>query len=263
MSFRLDGRRVLVTREADRARTVAAAIDARGGTCVSFPTIATYPPVDPAPLRAAAARLSEYDWVALSSRTGVAALVAAAEVAGAPLTTGGRPRYAAVGVGTAGALLEAGIPGALVPERQDADGMLVSMLAAGAGEACVLIVRAEAGRDVLADGLRAAGARVDFVVAYRTASAQPSRDDLAALAAAGRLDAALFMSPSSFHGWVGLLGDAALTRLEGVFVVAIGDVTARAMRSGGRPADAVAHEPTIEAMLDLVASGLATRESGR
>jgi len=260
MSARLDGRRVLITREAERAGSVAEAVAARGGVPVCFPTIATFPPEDPAPLRAAAARLADWDWVAVSSRTGVAALASAAREAGATLPSADRPRYAAVGAGTADALAGQGVASVLVPARQDADGMLAAMLDAGAAGARVLVVRAEAGRDVLADGLRAAGARVDFVVAYRTAMARPSADAVAALLDSARADVALFMSPSAFRGWVEILGDAALPWLSDAFAVAIGDVTARAMAAAGRPPDAVAPEPTIDAMLDCAARGLADRD---
>ena len=256
---RLDGRRVLVTREADRAASLAASVGARGGVPVLFPTITTLPPKDPAPLQAAAARLGDYDWVAVSSRIGVDALAAAARRAGVPLVSGGRPRYAAVGSGTAKALQSVGVPGALVPERRDADGMLAAMRAAGAGGAHVLIVRAETGRDVLADGLRADGACVDFVVGYRTETVRRPATEVQALRDGGPLDAALFMSPSSFRGWVENVGDDALAWLDGVFVVAIGDVTARALEASGRPPDAVAPEPSVEAMLDCVARGLAGR----
>jgi len=259
MSLRLDGRRVLITREAERAAPVAAAVAGRGGIPVTFPTLQTWPPEDPAPLRAAVTRLASWDWVAVSSRTGVAALASAAAEAGVPLAAGDRPRWAAVGKGTAEALRQVGLEPSLVPERQDADGMLEAMRAAGAGQARVLIVRAAAGRDVLLDGLRAAGARVDFVVAYRTAAARPAPEAIAAVRDGGRIDAALFMSPSSFGGWVAILGEAAFPMLEGAFAVAIGDVTARAMAAGGRPPDAVAPEPTIEAMLDCAARGLEGR----
>lgn len=259
MFLRLDGRRVLVTREADRAATVVAAVAARGGTPVLFPTIRTLPPTDPAPLQAAAARLGEFDWVAVSSRVGVDVLATAARIAGVPLVSGERPRYAAVGAGTAEALRAAGVADVLVPERRDADGMLAAMRSAGVGGARVLVVRAEAGRDVIADGLRAAGARVEFAVGYRTATARRSPDEIRALRDGGPLDAALFMSPSSFRGWVENLGADSLPSLAGVFVAAIGDVTARALAAAGRPPDAVAAEPSVEAMLDCVARGLAAR----
>lgn len=261
MSARLDGRRVLITREADRAASVVAAVRARGGTPILFPTIATFPPEDPGSLRAAAGRLEAYDWVAVSSRTGVAALAGAVAEVGGRLEVGGRPRYAAVGAGTAQALRLAGANPSVVPSRQDADGLLDAMRAAGAAEGHVLVVRAEAGRDVLLDGLRASGARVDFVVAYRTATACPSAAEVAALRAGGPPDAALFMSPSAFRGLVGILGDGALSWLRGVRCVAIGDITAQAMTHDGRPPDAVSLEPTVEAMLDCVANAPTSEES--
>jgi uroporphyrinogen-III synthase len=260
MSLRLDGHRVLVTREADRAAPVAARVVARGGIPVLFPTITTLAPRDPAPLQAAAAHLHDYDWVAVSSRIGVEALATAVRSAGGSMAAGERPRYAAVGAGTAEALRSVGVPVALVPDRQDADGLLAAMRAAGAGDAHVLIVRGEAGRDVLADGLRADGARVDFVVGYRTGTAHRSPADIHVLRAGGPLDAALFMSPSSFHGWVENLGADALPWLDGVFVVAIGHVTADALVAGGRSPDAVAPVPSVDAMLDCAARGLRTRD---
>ena len=80
----------------------------------------------------------------------------------------------ATGPGTVAALREAGVPSSAIvqpapdAERFDAEALWRDALSARDWRAkAVLIVRGETGRDWLADTLRAAGARVDTLAAYR------------------------------------------------------------------------------------------------
>ena len=72
-----------------------------------------------------------------------------------------------------------------------------------------LVPRSDLARDVLPDGLRAAGAEVDAVVAYRNAPAEVDRDWLRGELVAGRLDALTFASPSAARRFCEALDPAA------------------------------------------------------
>ncbi len=252
----LAGWRVLITREADKAAETARLIVARGGIPVVFPTIETAPPPDPGPLDQAVRNLDAWDWVVFPSRTAVAAMVRACADLGVTLRRPGRPRFAAVGEGTARALADHGVRDVLVPDpdRQDAEGLAAALIRSGISGANVLIARAEQGREVLASALRDAGASVTEVVAYRTLPRAVPDHEVQALLHGPRPDAALFFSPSAFRAFLEIVGDpAARGFLSGAVLCAIGRTTARAMEDACLPPDAVPGSPSVEAALDAIA----------
>jgi len=66
----LSGLTVLVTRAAEQARALVAALSARGARVVAIPTIEIAAPSDPAPLEAAVAATGSYDWLVFTSANG-------------------------------------------------------------------------------------------------------------------------------------------------------------------------------------------------
>jgi uroporphyrinogen-III synthase len=235
----LTGLRIVVTREPGKALATARALRDRGAVPVLFPVLGTAPPADSGPLDAAVSRLAAFDWVVVASANAVDAVLAACRRLGVPLAG---PRWAAVGRATAAALRDAGVAEVLVPDRRDGDGLLAALLAAGAGTARVLIPRAERGRDVVIDGLLAAGARVEAVVAYRTVARVPPPAERDALLADPPA-AVLFFSPSAVDAFRAALGDAAPAFLSAVPSVAIGPTTAAALAAAGVVAAVVPAAP--------------------
>ena len=69
----LAGRVIAVTRPAERAGALAAALEALGATVLACPAIEVAPPPSYDALDAALLRLAEYDWLALTSVAAVAA----------------------------------------------------------------------------------------------------------------------------------------------------------------------------------------------
>lgn len=256
----LHGHRILVTRDAQKARTTAAAIERRGGVPVVFPTIAFASPEDPEPLRRALGSLGTFSRVVVSSPTGAGFLVREAGSGGLEAAARFGTRFAAVGRTTAAVLRQAGVGEVLVPVREDAEGLLGVLLADGASGGRTLVLRAEQGRDVVVEGLRSAGAEVDSVVAYRTVTATVAPSEVEALRSSPPPDAALFLSPSAFDGLFVILGeDGAREVLRGTLVVAIGPTTARAMESRGVWPGLVSPRPDLESVLDAVAGVLESR----
>ncbi len=266
MGASLAGRRILVTRDAAKAGQTAAAIEERGGVAVVFPTIGFAAPEPTAPLLEALAAVHAFDYVVVTSPTGAAVLADGVGSSGLVPDAMGRPRFAAVGRSTAAALEKAGATGVLVPAREDGDGLLQALLADGASAGRVLVLRAQAGREVVIDGLRAAGGNVESVVAYRTVTASHTPEEVAALLGADALDAALFLSPSSLDGLFEILGDDAARRiLRCALVVAIGPTTAMALEARGIKPGLVPSRPDLGVVLDGLADALAGRsdDSGR
>ncbi|QOY96036.1 uroporphyrinogen-III synthase [Massilia sp. UMI-21] len=164
-------RAVVITRPRAQAQALAQAVGALGRRAVVLPLLEIAPLADPAALRAALAVLPAYALVAFVSPNAVdAAFQHLGHLDGWPA---GVP-IGVVGEGSRAALARHGVhPGnALIhcppdPGASDSEHLLASLdLAAYAGRR-VLIVRGESGRELMADTLRAAGALVETVAAYR------------------------------------------------------------------------------------------------
>lgn len=188
----LQGLTVVVTRAAAQQAELAGALRAAGATVVALATIAIAPPADGgAALAAAISRLGEYHWVVLTSTNGARAFLDALPD---PALAAG-VRFAAVGRSTAEVLTRAGLPVDLVPDEFVGEALLDAFPSPSVEDSRrVLLVRAAVGRDVVPDGLRAAGWEPDIVGAYQTVWGEV---DEAAVAAAGTADVVLFASPSS------------------------------------------------------------------
>jgi hydroxymethylbilane synthase len=179
-------------------------------------------------LERARSELGAYDWIVVTSRRGVDALLAEGPIVAT------RTRWAAVGNSTAEALARHGVEVACVPAAATADAIPAAMakLAPLTG-ARVLLARADAADAVLPQRLREMGAKVDDVVAYSTSTAPGrSRRALASALEDPQLEAVVFASGSAVKGLVELAGEgaAALRRLA---VITIGPKTTDAARHHG------------------------------
>ncbi len=238
----LFGRRVVVARPREQAPALVPALRVRGAEALEVPVIAIAEPHDGgAALRAAVGELSTYDWVVFTSANAVERLVALVPDA----RSFGAARIAAIGTGTAAALTGARLVPDLVPERFVAESLLEAFPPPAAPGARVLLPRAAVARDVLPDGLRAAGYEVDVVEAYRTERGQPPP---AALAAAGAADAIAFTSSSTVTGYLEVAGREAVPPV----VACIGPVTAATAREHGLEVSAVADPHTVEGLVDAL-----------
>ncbi|HEX5505707.1 MAG TPA: uroporphyrinogen-III synthase [Thermomicrobiales bacterium] len=259
MSAPLAGKRVLVTRARDQAGALAQELRLRGAEPVELPVIAFAPPRDPAPLEAAlsGARLPGYDWVIFTSANGVDAVVAALATFGESPAALARSRLAAIGPATAARLAAHGLAPAFVPARFVAEEVLAGLLQRGVAGRRVLLPRAEEARDVLPEGLRAAGALVDVVAAYRTVRPEQSP---AALDRLAPIDIVTLTSSSTARNLAALLG-ARRALLDGALIACIGPITARTAAEVGFPVGLVAGDYSIPGLVRALADHYALERS--
>jgi uroporphyrinogen-III synthase len=225
----LEGKRVLVTRAAHQAGKLSDGLRAVGAEAVEVPVLEIEPPQNLEPLDKALDEIHSYDWLVLTSANTVRALVERAGMLMLPLTSVARLNVAAVGEATAETARNAGFTVALVPETYVAEA-LVDCLAGQVAGKRILLARAEVARDVIPDALRAAGAEVDVLDAYRNVVPEAAAQALRAALAKG-IDAATFTSSSS----VTHLAEAARKAwiafpFAGVAAVSIGPITTKTLR---------------------------------
>jgi len=236
----------VITRDAEAAAAYAAALVPLGLDGVAMPVTRTAPPSDPGELVRAVGHGGYAAIVVASAR--------AAEALAAARGQAALPEVWAVGPATARALAAAGIVARMPAAARDVAALAEALIAERdvMGQR-VLVPRAEDGRDEAIDALRAAGAEVDAVVAYRTVPA--AGDDPAlvrglALLRRGEAAVCAVFAPSQVAALDTLVG---IRRISAVFA-AIGQTTAAALAAAGAAAIAVADRPTPEGLAKAVAA---------
>lgn len=251
----LAGRRVLVTRGAGQAAKLSDGLRTLGATPVEVPVLEIQPPESYAPLDAAVRTLSSYDWILLTSTNAVRALAERAALAGVSLNSEVAPQVAVVGAATAEAARAVGLAVSLVPERYVAESLVAALVGQIAGKH-VLLARAAVARDVIPDALRAAGAVVDVVDAYRNGIPAASPERLRT-ALAERMDAATFTSSSSATHLAEVARAAGVAfPLAGVPAVSIGPITSETLRELGWPPAVEAEPHDIPGLIAAVVAAL-------
>jgi hydroxymethylbilane synthase len=249
-----DRPRVLVTRAREQAGPLVVALARRGLAPVPVPSIAVAPPPDPRALEDAAARLGGYGWVIVTSANGADALVAAARAAGTGFAA---PRWAAVGSATAQVLERHGVRVGFCPTRSTAES-LAREVPVRRGDR-VLLARADIAPGTLTRVLRARGAIVDDVVAYRTVEGPPGSARLLESALARPLDALVFTSGSTVRGLLALAGAERSEVLRAIPAICVGPETGREARRQGFAVLAESTTQETATLADAVVEAVSTR----
>lgn len=257
-SLPLAGRRVLVTRAAHQAGKLSQGLRALGANPIEIPVLQILPPVSFAPLDETLRRLDAYNWLILTSANTIRALTARAAALGVDLRQASDLKVAVVGKASAAAAQDAGFQITLVPELYVSESLLKGLLP-HANRAKILLPQAAEAREVLPLELRAAGAVVDVVEAYRNVLPAETPELLLA-ALAEKMDAVTFASSSSaIH-----LAEAA--RLAGIAwpfaetpAISIGPVTSQTLRELGWPPAAQADPSDIPGLIAAVLRCLAAQ----
>lgn len=251
----LGGKRIVVTRPGSQGEALAARLRSLGAAPVLVQVLTIEAPQNQAALNEVLQHLDNYDWIAFASVNAVRA-VAAHHHANSLLAQQKLPRIAAVGVATAASISRLGWREAVTSDTTSGAG-LGAELPVNAGDS-VLLPRAESGLPAMAAALRARGARVTEVVAYRTRATSNSGDVFKSLQAEPA-DAFTFTSPStvtqfmlaSTHAGYNLLH---AQRHEGFQVVCIGETTATAARLHGLHVNAIASEQSEQGLVEAIAT---------
>ncbi len=256
MSTPLAGRRVLVTRAAHQAGKLSDGLRGLGAEPVEVPVLEIRPPESYEALDAALQHLESYDWLVFTSANSVPIFQLRAMDLGIPLADL-RARIAAVGRATAQALEKlAHLNVSLTPNEYVAESIVAELAPQVAG--ChVLLARAAVARDVIPDALRAAGAAVDVVDAYRNVMPEAAPGLLREALRKG-IDAATFTSSSS----VSNLAEAARAAgivfpFAGVAAISIGPITSQTLREFGWEPVAEANPHDVPGLIAAVESAFA------
>ncbi len=244
----LFGKRILVTRAADQNTSMSQRLGELGARVMEQPVIETRAAGDGGPLRSAIGKLETYQWLIFTSVNGVRFFLRALDESEKDLSAI-RGRICAIGPATADMLRALHVKVAVVGEEYVAESLLDALPQDMDGQ-LVLMPRAAVARDVLPIGLRARGAHVDVVEAYRTGAP----DDLPALLGKAfeslrAEDWITFTSSSTVRNTVAAIG---VERLRTVRAATIGPVTSATLREFGIEPTAEASSYTSDGVVDAI-----------
>jgi uroporphyrinogen III methyltransferase/synthase len=258
----LAGLRVLVTRARQQASALSSGLAELGAVPIEYPTIEIRPVDDPALFDAALREVGRFAWIVFTSTNGVDAFWERLLASGQDSRALAGVRICAIGPSTAAALASHGITADWMPHEFVTDSILEGFKALDLRRARVLLARADIAPPVLADGLKAQGANVTEVTAYRTVPSAESRARLLAALEQRRVDLVTLTSSSTARNLVEGVGERP-DLLDGVAVASIGPVTSQTARELGLTVHVEAAVHTIPGLVDAVLGWADGRRAAR
>ena len=252
----LFGRRIVVTRTRKQASGLSDRLRLLGADVLEIPTIRVAPPSDLREFGELVRDAYQYDWLIFSSVNGVEAFFDMFFKLYQDLREIGNVRIAAIGPATAQRIRDHHLGVDAQPSESVAEAVVPALLEHGSVENLkFLVMRAEAGRDVVPKRLSALGAIVDEAVAYQT---MPETEDPYGVLQRFRdegADVITFTSSSTVDNFVNLK----LPWPEGLRTASIGPVTSETMRKHGLRVDVQADRYDIDGLVKAIVQGFGRR----
>jgi uroporphyrinogen III methyltransferase/synthase len=256
----LHGRSVAITRARAQASGLAGRLADLGADVVEAPVIRIVPRPMEGELATALDRIREYALVCLTSPNGAALLMDALARRGLDARALAGSTVAAIGPGTAAALIARGVRADVVPERSVAEALVEALDQVELHGRRALVARAAAARDLLPDALRERGAEVDLVALYDTVAEPLSEAQIEAITGA---DYVTFTSSSTVTNLADALAAAGAALNESTRVVSIGPITSATARELGIDVHVEADRHDVEGLVDALVTDSQTRSASR
>ena len=253
----LFGKRILITRSAERAGELAELLESLGAEPILAPMIRHLPPEDFSALDDACREVERFDWIVFASVNAVDAFIGRLLLSPLDLRALKGVRLCAIGSATQARLAAHGLKVDLTPAEYRAEALAEALALSGnVAGLKILVPRSDIGREVIADELRKHGAHVTEAVAYRTVAADPERDggpDVYRMLLDQQIDVVTFASPSAVRHFVRGLGDEqGPDLLKSTIIASIGPVTAEAAAQLNIRTTILPSTYTIPALVDAI-----------
>ncbi len=258
----LSGVRVIVTRAKEQSAELIAMLESAGAEVVAVPAIETTPPDDKSGIDKGIENLSLYDYAVFTSANSLKFLLRRMGELGKGPDDLKRLRIVAVGPKTALALEKNGLKADVVPDEFRAEGAVLALSREGVRGKKFLYPRAETAREVLPEALRAAGAVVDVVNAYRTVAPEGLAGIINDALGGDVPTVVTFTSSSTVKNFLeaaraetGLSarsGLSAARMFSGAIIACIGPVTAKTCEEAGLKVAVVPREYTAESLFSAI-----------
>jgi len=253
----------MVTRAAEQSETLVEALREAGAEPVAVPLVAFAAPDDTSELDQCLQYAAQFDWVLFTSQNAVRAVQERCVALGRTMRrTFPETKLAAVGPATAEAVQGAGLKVDYVSRVHNGLALAHELAKEVRGKK-VFLPRSDGANPDLLSALVGHGAEVAAVVAYKTTTAGGDAQKLEEVSK-GSVDAILFFSPSAVHRLREILGTEKLREFarQAAFV-AIGPVSARALKEEGVERVLTAADTTVGASVAVLGQFFSKAEQGR
>lgn len=257
----LTGKTVLITRGEKQAGELSRMLKKYGAQTVEAAVIEIGDPKSWKPLDTALGAIQDYDWIIFASTNAVNSVVGRCTTFGADYLKTSGVKFATIGSATQEKLLLAGIKTDFQPSKFVAEEFVEDFCATyNVNGKRFLLPRTNAGRTVIADGLKERGGQVDMVEAYSTNLPKNKKEvseKLHGLLREGNVDVITFASSQTAKNFVDLLKvdsnyatvEKVQELLANILVAAIGPVTADTCRELIGKVDVEADEHTTQGLV--------------
>ena len=258
----LANRTILVAASEDHE--FVSALTRHGARVLAWPKVEIIDPESFADLDEAIQNLFGYDWLIFANTNAAGFFLRRFQHTGHEVSELDALRVCALDDVTRQQLEEAHVHVDLVPETFATDRVLAALETYTGGRDSLrglnfLLPRAAISRDYLRQAIEDAGARVDVVAAYRTASNNSELVQLSVLLDGGGIDCLVFITAASVRDFSQLLDTNDLSRLlKEVAVACADDDTARIVAEFGLRAEITRAEYTIPEFAHAIASYFST-----
>lgn len=249
----LTGWRILTTRASKQSGGLAKPLRELGAEVIEIPTIQINPPSSYKPLDSALKKISDYDWLILTSVNGVEAVFERLKKLKMPVSSLKHLQIAAIGPATKKAIEAQGLNVTVTPEKYIAESVVEALRGKTEGKR-VLLARAKVARDVLPNELKTAGVKLDVVEAYETRVPAGAKNKLQKVFADHdrRPDVVTFTSSSTASNFLNLVGSDRAPVLREIWLASIGPVTSNTLRQAGFPPTIEAREYTMDGLVRAI-----------
>ena len=244
MAKDLQGKRIIVTREASQGKAFAEKISLLNGIPLELPLLRIS--CKKAENQEQIFNNSEnYDWIILTSANGVNCFFKQFHSGNHSFSAD--VKLAVVGSKTEAALKQYGYDADLVPDIYDAESLAKIFLPKYENGERILLVRGNRSLDTLPKKFKEKGIGFDSIEVYETTMNEPIKDELYKVISNKEYDYITFTSPSTVQAFVELYGMAVDSPC-----VCIGTTTEKAARDSGFTHILTARTFTIEGMLEIM-----------
>ncbi len=244
----LSGKKIVVTRSREQAAALAQKLSALGAEVITFPSIKVEPVKSFSALDKEIKGLGAYNWVIFTSANAVEVFFDRLKKLGLDARRFGSAKVAAIGPATAEALRARGIEADLVPGKSISESILKALGSVKGRK--ILLPRAALAREMLAVGLKKAGALVTEVPTYNTLPDRGDLPELRRLLEEGVIDLITFTSASTVTGFLWSFKGAEKKLLKGVAMCSIGPITSGTLKASGYKPAFEAKQYTIPGLVD-------------
>jgi uroporphyrinogen III methyltransferase / synthase len=251
----LFGKRIVITRPRNQAASICDALAERGAQPVELPMIEVRDPDSWEPLDDAIRRLTEFDYLLVTSVNGVRNFLARLAASGKKDVRDLKGiQIGAIGPATAAELARSGVRADFVPAEYRAEGLLSVLGQRELRGKAFFIPRARVARDLVPRVLAERGSRVEVVEAYRVEMPTLRPEEVHALLTPTP-DVITFTSSSTASNFSRLqLSPHLRQKLASAKIASIGPVTSETLRALGMTVDIEGKESTLPGLLAAIES---------